>query len=329
MKLVSKRNGSIELYRCLLMLGICFIHSFGVFNTQHSLAPALLLWCVTAYAFISGYYGIRFSLVKVLRLYTLAFWCCLVASLAECLFVGDTWGISGVIGRAWHCLCRRCWFLHAYMFMMCMAPMANAAVKSCGRSRMDLVWMVLPALLLVYGWSYALGLPGIRSLPLPRDTSLGDPYGYSGMSLFGAYLAARVFKELDFESLLSTRVLMIVLPFSFIPSLFGVSYYNSVFALIVACVTFTLFLRLPEMKTISRISAFLAPSMFAVYLLHVSFDWEMIKRFGSCFSDSTRGVCLGLTIFLVCCVADLFRRAILFVLFNLNNTRRRVLATGS
>lgn len=52
------RNVGIEIYRVSLMFGICVLHSItqGPYNSP--LGARLLLWCVTGFVFISGWFGI-------------------------------------------------------------------------------------------------------------------------------------------------------------------------------------------------------------------------------------------------------------------------------
>lgn len=63
------RDARIELYRICLMIGIVFLHvgymTTGSFSWQNN----IFRWCVDGFVLISGYFGVRFSLKKVVRLY--------------------------------------------------------------------------------------------------------------------------------------------------------------------------------------------------------------------------------------------------------------------
>ena len=73
-----KRNDSIDVYRCLLMLGICLLHAITQGGHNVVWAANILLWCVPGFMFISGWYGIQFSHRKVLKLYGISLYCATV-----------------------------------------------------------------------------------------------------------------------------------------------------------------------------------------------------------------------------------------------------------
>lgn len=66
---MKKRNASIEFYRCLLMFGICFLHSVTVGGYSNRYVVNCFMPCVTAFVFITGYFGADFSVQRILRLY--------------------------------------------------------------------------------------------------------------------------------------------------------------------------------------------------------------------------------------------------------------------
>ena len=69
------RNSSIDIYRCLLMLGICMLHAMAQAGHNVPWVANLLSWCVTGFAFISGWFGIRFSAGKLIKLYGISAYC--------------------------------------------------------------------------------------------------------------------------------------------------------------------------------------------------------------------------------------------------------------
>lgn len=63
------RNPAIEAYRCLLMFGICILHSCHIFYPNSAYWPkSVLCTCVVGFVFISGWFGVRFSVSKVMKL---------------------------------------------------------------------------------------------------------------------------------------------------------------------------------------------------------------------------------------------------------------------
>ncbi len=71
-----KRNPAIDLFRLLLMLGIVALHlvSMTQYWAQTRHIAYLLLSCVDGFILITGYFGLRFSIRKIAKLYLVAFW---------------------------------------------------------------------------------------------------------------------------------------------------------------------------------------------------------------------------------------------------------------
>lgn len=73
-----KRNSVIDVYRVCLMFGICLLHAITQGGHNVSWASNILQWCVPGFIFISGWYGIKFSPGKVLKLYGISLYCAAV-----------------------------------------------------------------------------------------------------------------------------------------------------------------------------------------------------------------------------------------------------------
>ena len=71
---VKTREASIELLRVLLMFGICFLHSVSAGPLNRAWVANVFMPCVGGFAFISGWFGIRFSARKIMLLYLTVFW---------------------------------------------------------------------------------------------------------------------------------------------------------------------------------------------------------------------------------------------------------------
>ena len=55
------RNPGIELYHCLLMLGICVLQVIGYYGSSWHWLSSAFLWCVPGFVFITGFLGCRFD----------------------------------------------------------------------------------------------------------------------------------------------------------------------------------------------------------------------------------------------------------------------------
>ena len=88
-----KRNPAIELFRVLLMFGICLLHVQTAAGGGR--LTSVLVSCVPGFVMISGWFGIHFSWRKIFMLYGVAVYASLVIPLV------------GVSGRHRHIGVRR------------------------------------------------------------------------------------------------------------------------------------------------------------------------------------------------------------------------------
>ena len=92
-KKATMRDGNVELFRVLLTFGIVWLHSIGFgMPGKEEWLRSMLLPCVVGFVFISGWYGVRFSFKKIVRLYGVVGYAILIGSLVRCLWQGG--GIS-------------------------------------------------------------------------------------------------------------------------------------------------------------------------------------------------------------------------------------------
>lgn len=77
-----KRNPSVELFRALLMFGICWLHAItkGGYcaTTINSRIAYFLCACVPGFLFITGWYGVRLRAGKFLSLWGQTAYCAVV-----------------------------------------------------------------------------------------------------------------------------------------------------------------------------------------------------------------------------------------------------------
>ena len=122
-----KRDTSIELYRVMLMFGICLLHGFSQGAFVYVCPTRVLSLCLTAFVFISGWYGIKFSWRKVISLIGIGWYCRYVGCIVYALLAGmDLPSLNPI-----HALLatKVYWFLWAYVALMMLAPLLNAAVE--------------------------------------------------------------------------------------------------------------------------------------------------------------------------------------------------------
>lgn len=122
-KIENRRDYSIETFRCLLMFGICLLHAITVGPCNRPFVANILLSCVVGFVFISGWFGIKFTWMKLAKLYGIGLYCAMVYGLIA------SWGEANWLiaapKLAWFKLTHGFWFLHAYALMMCLVPLVN------------------------------------------------------------------------------------------------------------------------------------------------------------------------------------------------------------
>ena len=197
---MAKRDPSIEVLRLLLMFGICLLHSVskGICNCQW--LDKLLSPCVCGFVFVSGWFGVKFSIRKVVRLYGIGIYAACVCAVVPIVQTGqvDIRGYLELVAKLW----KHFWFLHAYVVMMCFSPMVNLVVE---RTRRNQALVVLaPVMAFTYIWSWGASFPCVGRL-FPSAIGLG---AYSGFALLSTYIVARLCR-LHFPDIRNGRLLVL------------------------------------------------------------------------------------------------------------------------
>ena len=177
-----ERNRALDVYRCLLMFGICLLHSISQAGYNVPWANNMLSWCVPGFMFISGWFGIKFSLIKVIKLFGISLYCAVAFVVFDALFSDSTGG--NCLVRVYD-IAKGQWFLNAYVIVMCFAPMVNLAID-----RMT-VKELYPLVLVAFGWSFATTLPIWRYVPSSPGLT-----AYSFLTLLGVDVVARFVRRI-------------------------------------------------------------------------------------------------------------------------------------
>lgn len=250
---MMNRNMGLECYRCLLMLGIVMIHASGHCHYQQRWGTVFFDWCVAGFVFISGYFGIKFRPSKIISLVGIGLFC----SFSSGALSGAGWK-SMLIGS------NGFWFLWAYIVLMMLAPLIDAALER--RRLSELIRILSPIGILVGVWMFLLCVPVVREyLPKPRGLE-----GLTFISLVPSYIAARLYRMFELHRYISKCFVLIATPICLFMFVCGFWWYWWVPALLVAVITFRSFSDLKIPNFLGRVAVFLAPSMFSVYMLHFS-----------------------------------------------------------
>lgn len=298
------RNLGVEVYRCLLMLGIVVIHASGQAAFRQIWGTEFFDWCVCGFVFISGYFGIKFRPSKVLSLIGIGIWCSFVVWV--CSDAGWVSILTGANGF---------WFLWAYILLMLFAPLVNAALDKLDARQV--LRVTLPILMVAYVWMFLLAVPGVRDyIPQSRGVQ-----GLSFLSILPIYIAARFYQKFRLEKFITRRLTVVSLLSCIGLFVLGFWWYWWIPALVVTMITFKWFSQLKCSQMIGRIAVFLAPSMFSVYMLHFSgggvrfmMDMELWLAGSWGVPMTLDALLVALITFVLCILVDLPRRMLLYPL---------------
>ena len=252
-----KRNYAIDLLRALMMLGIVLLHVFAQperWAECHRIVYALLP-CVVVFTFISGYYSIRFSWWKLVKLYGVALYGLAVVGLMLDVPVSDL-----------ICAFKAYWFLHAYAILVCFAPLINMGFDRISGGGV----IYLPILAIVFGWGLLANMAFTNHfVPFAPELT-----AKSGVTLMGVYIAARFYRKheerIDRLPILWFVVLLPVLVAICTIGLGWFGNYNSPIALAIAMCVFHLVKKIRLPQAVGRLAVIMAPSVFCVYILHAN-----------------------------------------------------------
>ena len=314
---MGKRNTAIDLFKCLLMIGICMRHSVNFSGMANGCEARLWSWAVPGFAFISGYYGVRFSGRKIVNLCVVAA-CSAVVPTVVALARGQ--GMS--IYR--ECLLSN-WYLNAYLVLILLSPIINGGLDVVKR---------MPALLVPLGvlliWSWFSEQWGTRDWVFHLE-------GLGSMSFFALlfpYVLAWGYREFGLKKYLSSRR-MVAIGLTSLGLMPFLGRNTSPITLAFVVVLFFVFEHIRVPAFLEKIVAFVLPSVFPIYLLHTnavgfSFihdycalmtgDWELSRyvAFAIC----------TLTLFVGCLLLDLPRRFCLWLLTKWNCHAEWLTANG-
>lgn len=330
-----KRDASIELYRVSMMLGICFLHSITFARIDPSpIYNSICMFCVIGFVLISGWFGVRPSMGKMLRLYGIGVWCAALSVLLRVLLDGEALKqcfFLEVKDQLW-----RFWFLHAYAVLMLLAPMLNAALDAAESG----FRIAAPMVFLVFAWGWIGGLWPQFMPPVP-GLAKG---GYSGIVLSAAYVTGRVMRQFDSRGKrMGIRVSVTVFAVCaaavcWLPDVVGkypraFAAYNSPVVLVMAIASFCMFRRIPVNGPVEKCLNIATPSVFAIYLLQTNnYAIPKIRAFVM-FLDRfcpqiVAYLLSAITVFAVCMLTDSLRRSIVAVLHKIQAKRKCALTDG-
>ena len=162
MNKVNIRNSNVELLRIIAMLFIIMHHflTHGMHILQNnswenflfvSLNSLCYIGCVV-FVLISGYYGIKFDWIKLLRLYILTASIGGICYIAHLLIDDASFGKSVIYNTFFSISHTKNWFLKIYFYLFLFSPILNIALNACNKNKSLFILFVLTFICVYFGW---------------------------------------------------------------------------------------------------------------------------------------------------------------------------------
>ena len=314
------RNEGIELLRVLCMFGIVCLHVIGYSSIApfgNSASQSIFLLHlryvlnvgVCVFAFISGFYGIKFSVKKALNLVYIGVFSTFCVFFAEIYLFDVEFSIKS-LGQIFFSN----WYFREYLILFLISPFINKFFENFNKGELKKVGFPL---IILFVWNFfATQFPS----SFGQTLSLGN---HSAMLLILIYLLARILNKTEFLEKINTWILLLC----FIACLLILFFFSrlkdfsSPFCIIAAICLFELFKRLSLPIMLSKIACFLSPSMLGILLLHNAGSHQMkgglTHRYFENFTGNLSGFSFlkyALIIFTISLAIDFIRRLLLFLI---------------
>lgn len=178
----KERSTNFELLRLLCIFGILVMHAFAGIDTSSSplntavnvLANSMFNTGVTCFVLLSGYFGIRFDIRKLIRLDLMIIFFTLSGTVA----LGD-FGIKALIKSCIPVVSRQYWFISCYFVLCILAPYLNQIPKKLSKEAFGRLLMIL---LLIFSV-----IPTLTTYDIMQDAGKGLVH-FVMIYLIGRYL---------------------------------------------------------------------------------------------------------------------------------------------
>ncbi len=294
---MAKRNYGIDLLRCLSMMMVVTLHVLGhggvtkavEIGTPHYWIAWLLemaaFSAVNCYALISGYVGVNSSgrYRNAIPLWLQVMFYSVGIAVLFRLFAPNLIDMTSFLRAVFPVLSARYWYFTMYVVVLCFAPLFNRGINALDERSAK--WLVAALCVLFSGSQLLLNLDFLQVVDGSDPFILKD--GYSALWLIVLYVIGGCIARFDLFSTVSSGWLIAInggcVIFSWLfkcvedtYNILGDSISSYVFAsylsptvLVAAITLLLLFARRPVLpKWLHKITVFLAPVSFSVYLIH-------------------------------------------------------------
>ena len=305
----NNRNANLDVFRCLAMFAIVLCHVYQHDTAIVAVSPErdflfrnLIRWAVDAFLCLSGWFGIKFTLKKFGKLWGLVAFYSVV---------------SIVVGRFWMEVptpirVDGAWYANTYLCLMLVVPFLNAGIEGLAAKGDRTAWLAWSgfAVMIFINW-------------VSRNCYFGilawDVYSHTLVNMVFVYFSVRLFRLTNMIEYVK-RWHLVAVGGAFVLGclILGNSRtdYIAPYTIAMALSLFVLFERFIVLpRWLCRLCAWMAPSMFGVYLLHgpTSFGklfhrvpLQFLVERG--FSPELAILIAAVACFVICFLLDLVRR---------------------
>ncbi len=324
-----QRNGGVEILRILCMFSFICMHIIG----YSSLAPfggfarnsfllhlrGVLNVGVDIFAFISGFYGIKFYPKKAFNLLYIGIFSSLIVFFLELYFFNVEFKIISPVQIFFNN-----WFFREYLILFLLVSFINPFFDNIDSKKIKQIIFPLVAF---YLWLFF--AENFKS-SFGQTPSLGN---HHAMLLLCIYIFGRLIKKTSIFNKISIWILLLVsivcLVIMFVvPRL---KEFSSPFCILAAFSLFELFRRMSVPKILSKIACFISPSMLGILILHNAgshnISGGLVHRYFDQYKGNLNGFSVLKYAFLVYVLAlcvDLIRRLLKFLCVRILSIRKRI-----
>ena len=279
----------MELLRLFAMFLVMLVHTsflaFGMPTTEEChtdaagsfrvfLTESFSVVCVNIFVLLSGWFGIKFDVKKIVGLFFQAFFFAAIVLAGVVIVAPDKFLHAQNLTTLFMLNESDYWFIKAYIGLCFLAPFFNAFIEKSTEKELRLMLIVFYVFQTIYGWLSIDGAGWLEG-------------GYSAVSFFGLYLLARyvrlygqqwIDKKWQCHLSVYVGIAIVQLILAFCVTYAGVPIAGRLFTYtnpLVILQSLALLLFFNKLSFQSHIINWMASSCVAVYLLHAN---ELVLR---------------------------------------------------
>lgn len=233
------------------------------------LFQSISIVCVNVFVLISGWYGIKVKLNKILSLIFQTLFFSIFVYMVFLMYDFEKYKSFDYIGTIFLLHSNDYWFIKAYIGLFLLSPLLNSFISNSTEKQLRYFLLSFYLFQTIYGWLSIFGAQWFEG-------------GYSAISFVGLYMLARYLRLYPIENLERNAKLYFIL-------FFAIVLFQTVLAFCITCMGFSiagrlftytnpvvilesvcLMLAFSKLKFQVKIINWIASSCLAIYLLHAN-----------------------------------------------------------